>query len=166
MAQVKLKGNPINTIGELPKVGSKAPDFKLTNGDLKDVSLADFKGKKKILNIVHSVDTGTCATSAKKFNDTAPTLHNAIVLTISADLPFAQGRFCGSENIKNVVMLSMMRDKNFAKDYGVLVVDGPIAGICARSIVVVDENDVVKYTEQVQEVTGEPNYEKAIAALK
>jgi len=166
MAKVVLKGNPINTIGELPKVGSKAPDFKLTNGDLKDVSLADFKGKKKILNIVHSLDTGTCATSAKKFNEAASKLNNTVVITISADLPFAQGRFCGSENLKNIVPLSMMRDKSFAKDYGVLVLDGPIAGICARSIVVLDENDKVVYTEQVHEVTGEPNYDKALAAVK
>ena len=166
MAKVVLKGNPINTIGELPKAGSKAPDFKLTNSDLQDKSLADFKGKKKILNIVHSLDTGTCATSAKKFNEAAAKLNNAVVITISADLPFAQSRFCGAENLKNIVTLSMMRDKNFAKDYGVLVLDGPIAGICARSIVVLDENDKVLYTEQVHEVTGEPNYEKALAAVK
>lgn len=166
MAKVVLKGNPINTVGELPKVGSKAPDFKLTNSDLQDKSLADFKGKKKILNIVHSLDTGTCATSAKKFNEAVTKLNNTVVITISADLPFAQSRFCGAENLKNIVTLSMMRDKNFAKDYGVLVLDGPIAGICARSIVVLDENDKVVYTEQVHEVTGEPNYDKALAAVK
>lgn len=166
MAKVVLKGNPINTIGELPKAGSKAPDFKLTNSDLQDKSLADFKGKKKILNIVHSLDTGTCATSAKKFNEAVTKLNNTVVITISADLPFAQSRFCGAENLKNIVTLSMMRDKNFAKDYGVLVLDGPIAGICARSIVVLDENDKVVYTEQVHEVTGEPNYDKALAAVK
>lgn len=166
MAKITFKGNPINTIGELPKVGSKAPDFKLTNGELKDVSLADYKGKKKILNIVPSLDTGICATSAKKFNEQAPTLKNVAVLVISGDLPFAQGRFCGAENAKSIIPLSMMRDKNFAKDYGVLMTDGPLAGICARSIVVLDENDKVIYSQLVPEIAQEPDYDKALAAVK
>jgi thiol peroxidase len=166
MAKLTLKGTPINTNGELPNVGSQAPEFHLVDADLKDVRLADFKGKKKLLNIVHSLDTGVCATSTKKFNDFAKTRSDVTVLTISADLPFAQKRFCAAENIDRVKTLSMMRSRNFAKDYGVLVQDGPIAGICARSVVVLDENDKVLYTEQPQEVTSEPNYDAAIAALK
>lgn len=166
MAKITLKGNPINTSGDLPKVGAKAPSFKLTTGDLNDASLADFKGKKKILNIVPSLDTGVCAASTKRFNDAAAKLNNAVVLVVSSDLPFAQGRFCSAENTKNVTTLSMMRDKNFAKDYGVLITDGPLAGICARAVVVLDENDTVKYTQLVPEITQEPDYDKALAAVK
>jgi thiol peroxidase len=166
MANVTLKGSPITTNGDLPKVGSKAPEFHLVDVDLIDVRLADFKGKKKLLNIVHSLDTGVCAISTKRFNDFAKTRNDVTVLTISADLPFAQKRFCAAEHIDNVKTLSMMRSRNFAKDYGVLIQDGPIAGICARSVVVLDENDKVLYTEQVAEVTNEPNYDAAIAALK
>lgn len=166
MAKITLKGNPVNTSGDLPKAGAKAPSFKLTNGDLKDVSLADFKGKKKILNIVPSLDTGVCAASTKRFNEAVATLNNAVVLVVSSDLPFAQGRFCSAENTKNVTTLSMMRDKNFAKDYGVLISDGPLAGICARAVVVLDENDTVKYTQLVPEITQEPDYDKALAAVK
>src|SRR5512143_2058916 len=124
MAQVTLKGTPIHTNGELPAVGAKAPDFKLVSGDLKDVSLADFKGKKKILNIVPSLDTPTCATSTRKFNESAGRLPNTVVLVVSADLPFAQKRFCTTEGLQNVVPLSLMRGKNFAKDYGVFIEDG------------------------------------------
>lgn len=164
MAQITLKGNPIHTIGDLPKVGSKAPDFKLVDTDLKDVTLADFRGKKKLLNIVPSLDTPVCATSTKKFNERA--CGEAVMLIISADLPFAQKRFCDMEKADNVKTLSMMRDRNFAKDYGVLITDGPLAGICARAVVVLDENDVVKYTELVPEIAQEPNYDKALAALK
>ena len=166
MAKITLKGNPINTVGELPKIGSKAPDFRLTSGELKDLTLGDFKGKKKILNIVPSLDTGVCATSAKKFNEQVPKLNNVAVVVISADLPFAQGRFCGAEGATNIQTLSMMRDRNFAKDYGVLITDGPLAGICARSVVVLDENDKVVYTQLVPEITQEPDYEKALAAVK
>lgn len=166
MAKITFKGSPINTSGDLPKVGAKAPNFKLTNGELKDVSLADFKGKKKILNIVPSLDTGICAMSAKKFNEQAPKLNNVAVLVISGDLPFAQGRFCVAENAKSIVPLSMMRDKNFAKDYGVLMTDGPLAGICARSIVVLDENDTVIHSQLVPEIAQEPDYEKALTAVK
>lgn len=166
MAQIKLGGNPINTNGDLPKVGAKAPDFKLTNGDLKDLSLADFKGKKKLLNIVPSLDTPVCATSTKKFNEAAAKHPNTVMLIISADLPFAMSRFCGAENTDKVKTLSMMRDRHFAKDYGVLITDGPLAGITARAIVVIDENDKVVHTEMVPEIKQEPNYDKALAALK
>ncbi len=166
MAQVTHKGNPIHTNGELPKVGAKAPDFKLTPGDLNDVSLADFKGKKKILNIVPSLDTPTCATSTRKFNESAGKLANTVVLVISADLPFAAKRFCTVEGLQNVVPLSLMRGKAFAKDYGVLIQDGLLAGVCARAVVVLDENDTVKYTQLVPEIGQEPDYDKALAAAK
>ena len=166
MAKITLGGNPINTNGDLPKVGAKAPDFKLTNGDLKDLSLADFKGKKKLLNIVPSLDTPVCATSTKKFNEAAGKHPNTVMLIISADLPFAMSRFCGAENTDKVKSLSMMRDRHYAKDYGVLITDGPLAGITARAIVVIDENDKVAYTELVPEIKQEPNYDKALAALK
>jgi thioredoxin-dependent peroxiredoxin len=166
MAKVTFKGSPVSTNGELPKVGAKAPDFHLVGEGLKDVRLADFKGKKKLLNIVPSLDTGVCAMSTKKFNDFAKANPNVQVLVISADLPFAQGRFCGAEGVQNVKTLSMMRSRNFAKDYGVLLQDGPLAGITARAVVVLDENDNVKYTELVPEIAQEPNYEAAIAAAK
>lgn len=166
MASITLKGNPIHTIGELPKTGTKAPGFKLADANLNDVTLANFQGKKKLLNIVPSLDTPVCATSTKKFNDFAKAHSNTVMLVISADLPFAQGRFCGAENTQNVVTLSMMRDKNFAKDYGVLITDGPLAGITARAVVVLDQNDNVVYTELVPEIAQEPNYDKALAALK
>jgi thiol peroxidase len=166
MAKIKLGGNPINTNGDLPKVGAKAPDFKLTNAELGDVSLADFKGKKKLLNIVPSLDTPVCAMSTKKFNEAASKHPNAVMLIISADLPFAMSRFCGAENTDKVKSLSMMRDRHFAKDYGVLITDGPLAGITARAIVVIDENDKVVYTEMVPEIKQEPNYDKALASLK
>ncbi len=166
MAQVTLKGNPIHTNGELPKVGAPAPAFKLTNGDLKDVTLADFKGKKKILNIVPSLDTSVCATSTRKFNESGGKLPNTVVLVISADLPFASKRFCTTEGLQNVVTLSLMRDKNFAKDYGVLLQDGPLAGICARAVVVLDPSDKVVYTQLVPEIGQEPDYDKALAAVK
>jgi thiol peroxidase len=166
MAKITLKGNPINTIGDLPKVGGKAPALKLVDKDLNDVSLDNFKGKKKLLNIVPSLDTPVCATSTKKFNDFANARNDVAMLIISADLPFAQGRFCGAENTQKVITLSMMRDKNFAKDYGVLITDGPLAGITARAIVVIDESDKVVHTELVPEIKQEPNYDKALAALK
>jgi thiol peroxidase len=166
MAQVTLKGNPIHTNGELPQVGAKAPDFKLTGGDLKDVSLADYKGKRKVLNIVPSLDTPTCATSTRKFNEAASKLPNTVVLVISADLPFAAKRFCTVEGLQNVVPLSLMRDKSFAKDYGVLIQDGGLAGLCARAVVVLDEGDNVVYRQLVPEIGQEPDYDKAIAATK
>ena len=166
MAKITHRGNPITTNGELPKVGAKAPDFKLTAGDLKDVSLADYKGKRKVMNIVPSLDTPTCATSTRKFNEKAGQMPNTVVLVVSADLPFAMKRFCAAEGLQNVVPLSLMRTKAFAKDYGVLIQDGLLAGITARAVVVVDENDKVTYTQLVPEIGQEPDYEKALAAAK
>ena len=166
MATVTLKGNPIHTNGDLPQKGAQAPDFKLTTGELKDVSLADYKGKKKILNIVPSLDTPTCATSTRKFNETGGKLSNTVVLVISADLPFAMKRFCTTEGLANVVSLSMIRGKAFAKDYGVLLQDGPLAGLTARAVVVLDANDKVVYRELVPEIGQEPNYDAALAAAK
>lgn len=163
MAQITLQGNAINTNANLPAVGSQAPAFKLTDAELNDRTLADFKGKKKLLNIVPSLDTPVCATSTKKFNDAAR--DDTVMLIISADLPFAMGRFCSAENTDKVTTLSMMRDKNFAKDYGVLIQDGPLAGITARAVVVIDANDKVVYTELVPEIAQEPDYDKALAAL-
>lgn len=164
MATVTLKGSPITTNGELPAVGARAPDFRLTNGDLKDVSLADFKGKRKILNIVPSLDTPTCATSTRKFNEKAGAMRDTVVLVVSADLPFAAKRFCATEGLQNVIPLSLMRSRSFAKDYGVLIQDGPLAGICARAVVVLDADDTVTYTQLVPEIGQEPDYDKALAA--
>jgi len=166
MAQLTHRGNPIHTNGELPKVGSKAPDFRLTTGDLGDVSLADYRGKRKILNIVPSLDTPTCATSTRKFNERAASLTNTVVLVVSADLPFAAKRFCTTEGLSNVVPLSLMRGKGFAKDYGVLIQDGLYQGITARAVVVIDENDVVTHAQLVPEIRQEPDYEAALAAAK
>jgi thiol peroxidase len=166
MAQIKFKGNPINTVGTLPAVGKPAPEFKLTKTDLSDVGLKDFKGKKVILNIFPSIDTGVCATSVRKFNQEAANLPNAVVVGVSRDLPFAHKRFCGAEGIQNVVTTSDLRDGTFGKSYGVTMTEGPLAGLLSRSIVVLDENGVVKYTEQVPEITQEPDYAKALAAVK
>jgi thioredoxin-dependent peroxiredoxin len=166
MATVTLRGNPVKTSGELPKKGSKAPDFKLANTDLKDISLADFAGKKKILNIYPSVDTPTCATSTRKFNEKINGVSDAIVICISADLPFAFKRFCAAEGLKNVQTGSTsMRHSDFAKKYGVEVLDGPLAGLLARSIVVLDKNDTVVHTELVKEIADEPDYDAALKAL-
>ncbi len=165
MASITLKGNPINTTGDLPATGGKAPEFSLTGGDLGDVTLSDFAGKRVLLNIVPSLDTAVCAASARKFNEAASGIDNAVVLVISADLPFAQGRFCSTEGLDNVKPLSMMRSRNFAKDYGVLITDGPLAGITARAVVVLDTNGKVTYNELVPEITQEPNYDAALAAL-
>lgn len=166
MATVTLKGNPIHTNGELPAVGAKAPDFRLTANDLKDLSLADFAGKRKVLNIVPSLDTDVCATSARKFNERAGQLPGTVVLVVSADLPFASKRFCAAEGLKNVVPLSLLRDKKFAQDYGVLITDGPMAGLCARAVVVLDASDRVVHTQLVPEIVQEPDYDAALAALK
>jgi thiol peroxidase len=165
MAQTALQGNPVQLSGDLPAVGATAPDFSLTAGDLSDVSLAKYAGKKKLLNIVPSLDTGVCAASTKKFNETMAGRDDAVALVISADLPFASGRFCGAEGITNVINLSMMRSRNFAKDYGVLIVDGPLAGITARAVVVLDADNKVVYTQLVPEITQEPDYDAAMAAL-
>ncbi len=166
MATVTLKGNPIETSGQLPAVGAKAPDFKLVAEDLQDVSLASYAGKRKILNIVPSLDTSVCATSARKFNEKVKELKNTQVLVVSADLPFASERFRSNEGLKEIVTLSMMRSKDFARDYGVLMTSGPLAGLCARAVVVVDEADKVIYTELVPEIVREPDYDKVLAAVK
>ncbi len=165
MANITLKGNKCTTNDDLPKIGSAAPDFKLTDVNLADKTLADYKGKKKLLNIVPSLDTPTCATSTRKFNEHAKAHSDTVILIISADLPFAMGRFCTGEKLENVVPLAMMRSRNFAKDYGVLIQDGPLAGITARAVVVLDANNKVLYTELVPEIADEPNYDKALAAL-
>jgi len=166
MATITLKGNTIHTNGDLPAVGAKAPDFKLTTVDLKDVSLADYRGKKKILNIVPSLDTSVCATSTRKFNERGGSLPNTVVLVISADLPFAMKRFCTTEGLNNVVSLSLIRGKTFAKEYGVLIEDGPLAGLTARAVLVLDESDKVVHRELVPEIGQEPNYDAALAALR
>lgn len=165
MATVTLRGNTIHTHGELPAKGDQAPDFKLVNVDLKDVSLREFAGKRKILNIFPSVDTPTCALSVKAFNDHARKHPDVVMLQVSADLPFAQSRFCGNEGLDNVVALSMMRDRQFAEDYGTLISDGPLAGISARAVVVLDENDKVLYAELVPEIGQEPDYQAALKAV-
>ena len=165
MATITLKGNEIHTNGELPAVGSKAPDFVLVDGELNDVTLATYAGKKKLLNIVPSLDTPTCALSTKTFNKSAGDYDNTVFLMVSGDLPFAMGRFCSTEGTSDVIPLSMMRSRNFAKDYGVLIEDGPLAGITARAVVVIDENDNVVYTQLVPEIADEPDYDKAKAAL-
>lgn len=164
MATVTFKGNPVTTNGDLPAVGSQAPDFQLVAGDLSDASLSSYAGKKKILNIVPSLDTPTCATSARKFNEQASRIDDAVVLVISADLPFAQGRFCSTEGLTNVVPLSMMRSNDFAKDYGVLIQDGPLAGLTARAVVVLDANNKVVHRQLVAEIADEPDYDTALAS--
>lgn len=165
MAIVTLGGNPVKTSGELPKVGSKAPDFKLTKTDLSLVSLADFAGIQLVLNIFPSIDTGTCATSVRKFNESASQLANTKVLCISRDLPFAQKRFCGSEGLENVINLSDFNTGDFGKDYGLEMNESVFNGLHSRVVMVLDENGTVKYTEQVPEIADEPNYEKALASL-
>lgn len=165
MAQVTFQGNPIDIAGDLPAAGARAPDFRLTAGDMSDKSLADFAGKKKVLNIFPSVDTDVCAKSVREFNERAGAHPDVAMLQISADLPFAQGRFCSSQGLDNVTSLSMLRDKSFAQDYGTLITEGPLAGLSARAVVVVDENDQVIHSELVPEIGQEPDYEAAINAL-
>jgi thiol peroxidase len=165
MSSTRFKGNPVRLEGTFPKVGDQTPAFKLVAGDLSEQSLADFAGKRKLLNIFPSVDTGVCAASVRHFNQDAAGLANAVVLCISADLPFAQARFCGAEGIGNVVMLSTMRGREFLRDYGVAMTDGPLAGLAARAVVVLDEHDKVVYTQLVDEITREPDYAAALKAL-
>ncbi len=165
MAIVTLKGNPVNVGGNFPKAGDSAPDFSLTAGDLSDVSLASYAGKRKVLNIVPSLDTPTCATSTRVFNEKASGMINTVVLVIAADLPFAMSRFCGAEGLKNVVTLSTFRAKDFHSKYGVDIADGPLRGLTARGVVVLDENNKVKHAELVPEIAQEPNYAAALAAL-
>ncbi|HSD10094.1 MAG TPA: thiol peroxidase [Candidatus Binatia bacterium] len=165
MATITLRGNAIHTAGNPPAVGKPAPDFVLVDGKLANKSLGDFAGKKKLLSIVPSLDTPVCALSTKKFNEHAKSHSDTVLLLISADLPFAQGRFCSAEGTTNVVPLSMMRSRQFAQDYGVLIEDGPLAGITARAVVVLDENNKVLHSELVPEIAQEPNYEAALKAL-
>jgi thioredoxin-dependent peroxiredoxin len=165
MASITLGGNAVNTSGSLPKVGSQAPDFKLVKEDLSLSSLSDYKGKRVVLNIFPSIDTGTCAASVRKFNESASKLENTKVLCISRDLPFAQKRFCGAEGISNVETLSDFKDGSFGKNYGLEIADSAFAGLHSRVVIVLDENGVVKYTEQVPEVANEPNYDAALATL-
>ncbi|MFH6936396.1 MULTISPECIES: thiol peroxidase [Flavobacterium] len=165
MASITLGGNPVHTSGELPAVGSKLADFKLVQNDLSVASLSDFAGKKLVLNIFPSVDTGTCAASVRKFNQSASDLENTKVLCISRDLPFAQKRFCGAEGLENVVNLSDFKEGSFGKANGLEIVDGPLAGLHSRAIIVVDADGTITHTEQVAEIADEPNYEAALAAL-
>ena len=165
MASITLGGNPINTSGELPKVGSNAPQFQLVKIDLSIATLADFAGSKLVLNIFPSVDTGTCAASVRHFNRDASALENTKVLCISRDLPFAQKRFCGAEGLENVINLSDFNTGSFGKDYGLEIVDGPLAGLHSRVVIVLDETGKVVYKEQVPEIADEPNYEAALATL-
>lgn len=167
MATVTFKNDiTVNTSRQLPAVGSVAPEFALVKNDLSEVSLKDLKGKTVILNIFPSLDTGTCAASVRRFNKEAAALPNTVILAVSADLPFAAGRFCSAEGIDNVVPASVFRNASFAKDYGVLMLDGPLKGLLARSVVVIDANGKVVYTELVPEITNEPNYQPALAAAK
>lgn len=166
MATITFKGDPVQTIGSLPAKGTKAPDFRLTAGDLSDVSLATYAGKVKILNIVPSLDTGVCAASARAFNKAAASLGDIVILTISRDLPFAQKRFCEAEGIDKVVTLSELRDREFGKAYGVEMISGPLAGLLSRAVVVLDRSDTVTYIQQVPEIAQEPDYESALAAAK
>ena len=164
MATITFKGNPVSTIGALPAVNTKAPDFGLTTTDLSDVSMKDYAGKRLILNIFPSIDTPVCAASARRFNEEAGRLENTLVLCISADLPFAHNRFCELEGLKDVVPLSVFRSPDFGKDYGVLITSGPLAGLLSRAIVIIDPSDTVTYTQQVSEIAEEPDYDAALAA--
>lgn len=165
MASIKLGGNPINTNGELPKVGSKAPAFTMVKNDLTIATLNDFEGTRLVLNIFPSIDTPTCATSVRKFNEQASQLANTKVLCISRDLPFAQKRFCGAEGLDNVINLSDFKDGSFGKTYGLEITDSVLSGLHSRVVIIIDENSNIIYTEQVPEIADEPNYENALAVL-
>lgn len=165
MATVTLAGNPIEVSGKFPQAGDRAPDFSLVAGDLSNASLKTYAGKRKLLNIVPSLDTPVCATSTRRFNEEASKLANTVVLVISADLPFAAGRFCATEGLKNVAHLSTMRGREFMKSYGVEITSGPLAGVTARAVVVLDENDKVVYSQLVGEIKTEPDYAAALKAL-
>ena len=166
MAQITFKGDAINTAGSLPEVGTPAPDFKVVKTDLSTMSLGDFKGKRTVLNVFPSLDTPVCAASVRKFNVEATKLPNAVVLCISKDLPFAQKRFCAAEGLENVITGSEFRDSSFSSAYGVSIMDGPLQGLFSRAVLVVDEGGKVVYTEQVPEIAQEPDYEKALAAVR
>ena len=165
MTQITLKDNPINTNGSLPAVGTQAPEFLLTKTDLSDVTAEDLRGKRVILNIFPSIDTEVCAASVRFFNAKANTLDNTTVLCVSDDLPFAQKRFCGAEGLSNVISASELRNRDFGDKYGVRIIDGPLAGVMSRAIVIIDAAGKVIYTEQVPEITQDPNYDAALAAL-
>lgn len=165
MTTITFQGKPLNTNGALPLVGTQAPDFVLSNGELQNVSLANYHGKKKVLNIVPSLDTPTCAASTLKFNEKSAHIANTVVLVISADLPFAQCRFCSNENLHHVIPLSTFRS-TFAEDYGVKLIDSILTGLTARAVLILDEHDRVVYSELVQELSDEPDYKAALAALK
>ena len=165
MAKISFKGGEVNTIGNLPKVGTQAPNFTLVSGQLAEVSLSDYKGKTIVLNIFPSLDTGVCAASVRKFNQEAVKLNNTVVLAVSADLPFAAGRFCTAEGIENVTPVSVFRSPEFGKDYGVLMTDGPLKGLLARAVVVIDPKGNISYIELVPEITQEPNYQTAINSI-
>lgn len=166
MAKITFKGSDVHTNGTLPAVGTVAPDFKSVKGDLSELSLSDLKGKRVVINVFPSLDTSVCAASVRRFNKEAALLHNTVVLALSKDLPFAQGRFCTTEGIDKVIALSAFRCSCFEDKYGMLMTDGPLKGLLARGVIVVDENDKIIYEELVSEITEEPNYEAAIAALK
>ncbi|WP_294071556.1 thiol peroxidase [Proteiniphilum sp. UBA1028] len=165
MANIAFKGNPVQTIGELPAKGTEAPGFILVKSDLSETKLSDFKGKNVVLNIFPSLDTGTCAASVRRFNKEAASLENTVVLGISADLPFAAGRFCSAEGIENVITLSTFRDDTFGKNYGLLMTSGPLKGLLARAVVVIDPAGKVRYTELVSEIAQEPDYHSAINSI-
>ena len=165
MANITFKGSPVQTSGELPVKGASAPDFTLVNRDLSETKLSDFKGKNVVLNIFPSLDTGTCAASVRRFNKEAASLDNTVVLGISADLPFAAGRFCSAEGIENVITLSTFRDNDFGKDYGLVMNNGPLRGLLARAVVVIDSEGKVLHTELVSEIAQEPDYQSAINSI-
>lgn len=166
MEKVTFLGNTVHLVGELPAVGSLAPDFSAVKGDLSEVRLSDFHGKKVVLNIFPSLDTPVCATSVRIFNQAASSLDNTVVLAASMDLPFAQGRFCSAEGIENLIPVSLFRSADFKASYGLILADGPLAGLAARAVIVLDENGKIVYEELVSEITNEPDYEKALAVVK
>jgi thioredoxin-dependent peroxiredoxin len=166
MAEITLKNNKISTIGSLPKIGEKSPKFLLTKTDLADITENDFSGKKIILNIFPSIDTAVCATSVRKFNEEASKLKDTVILCVSTDMPFALGRFCGSEGLKDVIPVSDFRKREFGENFGVRILNGPLAGVFSRAIIILDESRNVIYTEQVPEITQEPNYQEALNQIK
>jgi len=165
MAKITFQGNPVTTAGDLPRVGAEAPEFSLVKTDLGEVSLADYKGKKVVLNIFPSVDTGVCAASVRRFNAEASKQDNTVVLCVSRDLPFAHARFCGAEGLDDVVSLSEYKDEVFSQNYGVKMIDGPLSGLLSRAVVVIDENGKVSHSEQVDDIVNEPDYDAALKAL-
>ena len=165
MANITFKGSPVQTSGELPDKGASAPDFTLVKSDLSEAKLSDFKGKNVVLNIFPSLDTGTCAASVRRFNKEAASLDNTVVLGISADLPFAAGRFCSAEGIENVITLSTFRNNDFGSDYGLVMNNGPLKGLLARAVVVIDSEGKVLHTELVPEIAQEPDYQSAINSI-